>query len=119
MPCAKVLIVDDEDSVREVLADILDIFGHTVVSCASAQEGINTLETTNFDIIFTDLAMPDMDGWALAEKVRQKFQQIKIVLMTGYGADTNPENQNKVDAIVSKPFEIEQLRATLVNLLRF
>ncbi|MBN8724337.1 MAG: response regulator [Acidobacteria bacterium] len=118
MPCAKILIVDDEDSVREVLADILDIFGHTIVSCASAQEGLNTLETTNFDIIFTDLAMPDMDGWALAEKVRQKFQQIKIVLMTGYGADTNPENQNKVDAIVSKPFEIEQLRVTLVNLLR-
>ncbi len=117
MPSAKVLIVDDEDSVREVLADMLDIFDHSVVQCATAQECISTLEQESFDIIFTDLAMPDLDGWALAEKVRQHWPNTKIILMTGYGADAAPEKQAKVDAIVSKPFEIEQLRLTLSKLL--
>ncbi|MBI4854728.1 MAG: PAS domain S-box protein [Acidobacteria bacterium] len=118
MPEAQMLIVDDEDSVREVLADMLDIFGHSVVQCASAQAGLQALKEEKFDIIFTDLAMPDMDGWALAEQVRQKWPTTKIILMTGYGADTSPENQAKVDAIISKPFDIEQLQETLTNLLR-
>lgn len=117
MPSANMLIVDDEDSVREVLADILEIFGHSVVQSASAQEGIKILEQESFDVIFTDLAMPDLDGWALAEQVRERWPKTKIILMTGYGADTNPEKQVKVDAIVSKPFEIEQLRVTLSKLL--
>lgn len=118
MPVAQMLIVDDEDSVREVLADMLDIFGHSVVQCASAQVGLEALKEEKFDIIFTDLAMPDMDGWALSEQVRQNWPNTKIILMTGYGADSSPENQTKVDAIISKPFDIEQLRETLTNLLR-
>lgn len=118
MPAAQMLIVDDEDSVREVLADMLDIFGHSVVQCASAQAGLQALKTEIFDIVFTDLAMPDMDGWALSEQVKQNWPDTKIILMTGYGADTSPENQAKVDAIISKPFDIEQLRETLTKLLR-
>lgn len=118
MPEAQMLIVDDEDSVREVLADMLDIFGHSVVQCSSAQAGLEALRREAFDIIFTDLAMPDMDGWALSDQVRQNWPTTKIILMTGYGADTNPDNQAKVDAIISKPFDIEQLRETLTKLLR-
>ncbi|KAF0249652.1 MAG: Histidine kinase [bacterium] len=118
MPAAQMLIVDDEDSVREVLADMLDIFGHSVVQCSSAQAGLVALKTANFDIIFTDLAMPDMDGWALSEQVRQHWPKTKIILMTGYGADSSPDNQAKVDAIISKPFDIEQLQETLSKLLR-
>lgn len=116
-PC-NIVIIDDEDSVREVLADMLDIFGHTVVQCASAQEGLAEMEKQQFNVVFTDLAMPDMDGWAVADQVRERWPATKIILMTGYGADTKDINPGKVDAVVSKPFDIEMLRSTLSTLMR-
>lgn len=113
----KIIIVDDEDSVREVLADILEILGHTVCHFSNGRDCLALLATEKFDIIFTDLAMPDMDGWALSQLVREFQPDIKIVLMTGYGSDISSDHQSKVDAIVSKPFDMDQLSSILTMLL--
>ncbi|MEW6729981.1 MAG: ATP-binding protein [Acidobacteriota bacterium] len=114
---ASILIIDDEDSVREVLADMLELFGHQIKQCGNAQTAMQILATEQFDIVFTDLAMPDMDGWAVATMIRQHWPNTRIVLVTGYGTDSEEKQHHLVDAIISKPFELDLLSMALQPLL--
>src|SRR6185369_4724456 len=102
----KVLVIDDEEIVREVLADVLDEQGHAVVQVESGAEGIAQADGETFDVVFTDLSMPEMDGWAVARHVRANHPKTKVVLVTGYGVSVAaPEEEpNLVDAVIGKPF---------------
>lgn len=111
----RVLVIDDESVVREVLADVLEEQGHSVLQVGTGIDGLARLTEAPVDIIFTDLSMPEMDGWAVARIVRQKFPQIKIVLVTGYGVSVSqPSDQpDLVDSIIGKPFEYEDIEILL------
>jgi CheY-like chemotaxis protein len=71
-----------------------------------------------FDVVFTDLAMPEMDGWETARLIRKDWPNVRIVLVTGYGPATPPPlgEENIVDAIIGKPFDFEQVGSTLQSL---
>jgi CheY-like chemotaxis protein len=114
----RVLIIDDEPVVREVLVDLLEEQGHKAAAATSGAEGIAMLERSAVDVVFTDLAMPDMDGWAVARFVRQRWPGVKVVLVTGYGTSvTQPKDEpNLVDAVLGKPFEYEDIAAVLRRL---
>lgn len=114
----RVLVIDDEEVVREVLADLLDEQGHAVVQAESGAAGMVHLGDTEFDVIFTDLSMPEMDGWAVARVVRREHPKMKIVLVTGYGATiAAPKDEpNLVDAVIGKPFEFDELADLLQRL---
>jgi PAS domain S-box-containing protein len=114
----RILVVDDDDVVREVLVDILTDGNHTVVEAPAGAEGIRLLETGEFDVIFTDLSMPEMDGWAVARLVRERRPETKIVLVTGYGTSVTPpgDDAKLVDAIIGKPFEFAEISALLARL---
>ena len=68
-----------------------------------------------FDFVFTDLAMPEMDGWETARSIRKNWPDVKIVLVTGYGPNTTPPSgeERLVDAIIGKPFDFSQVGSTL------
>lgn len=115
----KVLVIDDEEVVREVLSDLLDEQGHTVFHTATGAEGIRILETEGpFDVVFTDLSMPGMDGWAVARQVRERFRVVKVVLVTGYGVSVTAPNDETglVDSIIGKPFEYDDIANLLWRL---
>lgn len=115
----KVLVIDDEEVVREVLADLLDEQGHTVFQTATGAEGISIIERNGpFDVVFTDLSMPEMDGWAVARCVRERFEGLKVVLVTGYGVSVMPPNEETglVDSIIGKPFEYDDISDLLWRL---
>lgn len=114
----KVLVIDDEEVVREVLVDLLDEQGHTVVEVENGADGVARVDAETFDIIFTDLSMPEMDGWAVARHVRGKHPDVKIVLVTGYGVSVAAPNEepNLVDAVIGKPFEYEDVAHLLQRL---
>ncbi len=115
----KVLVIDDEDVVREVLSDLLDEQGHTVFQTATGADGISVLEREGpFDVVFTDLSMPGMDGWAVARHVREKFRVVKVVLVTGYGVSVTAPNDETglVDSIIGKPFEYDDIANLLWRL---
>ncbi len=115
----KVLVIDDEDVVREVLSDLLDEQGHTVFQTATGADGISILERDGpFDVVFTDLSMPGMDGWAVARHVREKFRVVKVVLVTGYGVSVTAPNDETglVDSIIGKPFEYDDIATLLWRL---
>ncbi|MEX0821494.1 MAG: ATP-binding protein [Rhodothermales bacterium] len=112
---ARILIVDDEEMVRNILVKLLSLKGHDVVSVGSASEALATLDGEVFDIVFTDLGMPEMNGRQLAHAIRQQFSDLPIVLLTG---DTETgEPGEDVDVVLSKPFKVAQLQNTIQQLL--
>ena len=119
-PSLRILVVDDEDSVRETLAEMLVAFNHRVELAVSGQEAVEKMHETAFDFVFTDLAMPEMDGWETARRIRQDWPNVKIVLVTGYGPTTAPPTgeEELVDAIIGKPFDFVQVGTTLTTLTK-
>ena len=115
MPARKILVVDDEQSVRETLAEMLVAVDHEVELAESGHEAIEKLNAGQFDLVFTDLAMPEMDGWETARAIRKHWPGIQIVLVTGYGPTTTPPNgeEDLVDGIIGKPFDFTQVGSIL------
>ena len=118
LPVLSILVVDDERAVRETLAEMLTAAKHRVESADGGQQALQKLRSKSFDFVFTDLAMPEMDGWETARAIRSHWPDVKIVLVTGYGPTAvAPEGENDlVDAIIGKPFNFRQVTSTLENL---
>ena len=114
----KILVVDDEPSVRETLADMLTALNHHVELADSGLAALEKIGRTQFDLVFTDLAMPEMDGWDTARAVRQECKRAHIVLVTGYGTGTLPPagETGLIDAIIGKPFDFEQVSEVIARL---
>jgi PAS domain S-box-containing protein len=119
-PSLRILVVDDEEPVRETLAEMLVAVNHKVELAGSGQEAVQKMRLGSFDFVFTDLAMPEMDGWETARMIRKDWPTVKIVLVTGYGPTTTPPagEENLVDAIIGKPFDFVQVGTTLSILTR-
>jgi PAS domain S-box-containing protein len=118
VPKLRILVVDDERPVRETLAEMLLSVDHKVQLAGSGQEAIEKMHSGEFDFVFTDLAMPEMDGWETARLIRKDWPNVKIVLVTGYGPTTTPPEgeEDLVDAIIGKPFDFTQVGSTLSTL---
>ena len=116
---ARVLVVDDDDRVRDVLVGMLKLAGHRADCARNGREALSRLEHESFDLVFTDLSMPDVDGWALAEEIRRRWPQLKIIMVTGYAAQSESVRQRRrlVNDIISKPIRFDDINATLSNVL--
>jgi PAS domain S-box-containing protein len=110
-PSLSILVIDDEPSVRETLADMLGSMNHHVTLADGGRAALQQLPGNNFDLVFTDLAMPEMDGWETARELRKMCPDLAIVLVTGYGTGTMPpQGENSlIDGILGKPFDFEQV----------
>jgi CheY-like chemotaxis protein len=107
-----VLVVDDEEFVRETLADMLLMLGHRVTAVEGGREALSALVSGHFDLVFTDLSMPVMDGWEVAREIRRRFgHEMNIILVTGHGAGTPiaPNDKHLVNGIIGKPFDFDQV----------
>ena len=115
-----ILVVDDEEFVRETLADMLEAMGHRVVIAESGQQAIQRLGEGDFELVFSDLAMPEMDGWETAREIRKRWPEMNIVLVTGYGPGTTPPagEAQLVNAIIGKPFDFVQVSNTIAQVCR-
>jgi CheY-like chemotaxis protein len=119
MPSLSILVVDDEPSVRETLAEMLAAMGHNVLLAESGQNALQTLAGNNCDLVFTDLAMPEMDGWETTREIRKRWPEMSVVLVTGYGTGTvPPAGEDKlVNGIIGKPFDFTQISQTIMTIL--
>jgi|GEM_PF-480142 len=118
---ARILVVDDDPSVRGILVDILRAHDHEVIECDNGAQAIESLrqEQGRFDAIFTDLGMPVMTGWELAREIRLLYPQLLIALITGWG-DTIDEEELKdkgVNWVVAKPFQPWQIYKLVEEIL--
>ena len=114
-PPMNVLVVDDEEFVRETLADMLTMLGHRVESASGGREALQKFSKEDFDLVFTDLSMPEMDGWELARELHRLHPDTNVILITGHGAATPvaPEDKNIINGVVGKPFDFDQVAEIL------
>ena len=85
----RVLVVDDEDGVREGLRTLLQREGLHVETAGTAEEGVRRIETRSFDVVFLDLNLPGADGLSMLAKFRRGTPPADIVILTGYGTVAN------------------------------
>ncbi|HTF37490.1 MAG TPA: PAS domain S-box protein, partial [Blastocatellia bacterium] len=116
---ANVLVVDDDQRVRDALVGMLNSAGHRTDDAGSGQEALAKLEHAPFDLVFTDLSMPEMDGWAVASEVRRRWPGVKVVLITGYAVPPElvASNRDLVSDVIFKPIRFDDLTSTLSQVL--
>lgn len=118
---ARILIADDEESMRALVARAIAMDGHEIVTAQDGAEALEiiTSESGAFDLLLTDIKMPMMDGIALALAVARDFPTLTILLMTGF-ADQR-ERASGLDAIVhdvvTKPFAVADIRTAVADAL--
>jgi len=118
---SRVLIVDDEDSMRMLVARAIAMDGHDVVTAEDGAEALEILgsERGTFDLLMTDIQMPVMDGIALALAAARDFPRLTILLMTGF-ADQR-ERASGLNAIahdvITKPFSVADIRTAVADAL--
>jgi CheY-like chemotaxis protein len=118
---ARILIADDEESMRQLVARAIAMDGHETVTAQDGAEALEMLVRSNgqFDLLLTDIKMPVMDGIALALAAARDFPRLTILLMTGF-ADQR-ERASGLDAIVhdviTKPFAVADIRTAVADAL--
>jgi PAS domain S-box-containing protein len=116
---ARILVVEDEDEVRQLLSDILASEGHEVEAAANGREGIEVFSQNTFDLVFSDLGMPDMSGWEVADEIKSINSQVPVILVTGWNVEihNSEKSTDSVDKIIQKPFEVKQVLRTVQEVM--
>jgi signal transduction histidine kinase/CheY-like chemotaxis protein len=108
---AKILVVDDEECVRDLLRDILEKEGCETVVAEGGRHALYLFENEKFDAVFTDIGMPDMNGWELSRALRERDSKIPVAIITGWGEVVGSHEQQaaQVDWVLTKPFDIPEI----------
>jgi len=109
----RLLVVDDEITVRDVLAEALRAEGCEVVAAENGQVALQLFDEYHgeFDAVFTDIGMPEMNGWELATAIRRRSENIALAIVSGWADAISCSTRNvvKADWVVSKPFDIDRI----------
>jgi signal transduction histidine kinase/ActR/RegA family two-component response regulator len=108
---ARILVIDDDDSVRDILSRMLKTKGHQVAVASNGEEGIERFKSEPFDIVFTDLGMPRLSGWEVGKAIKGINPKVPIAMITGWGVelDRGKMSDSGIDLIISKPFNFDQV----------
>ena len=107
----RILLAEDDDDMRRFLGKALEKAGHDVITCADGLNAYERLREEPFELLLTDIVMPEMDGIELARRAADLDPDLKIMFITGFAAVAlNPENNAPKDAkVLSKPFHLKEL----------
>lgn len=108
---ARILLAEDDDSMRQFLSRALEKAGHSVVSAADGVDAMAKLDRGKFDLLVADIVMPEMDGVELARRVVQTDASVKVMFITGFAAVAMQQKADQsVNAkVLSKPFHLKDL----------
>jgi DNA-binding response OmpR family regulator len=119
---SSILLVDDDPQVRELVCQMLCLEGHEVAQASNGVEALDVAATTKFDLMITDLIMPDKEGLETIVDMRKRFEDLPIVAMSG-GGRVGPADYLETakfvgaNATLTKPFARAELIATVEALL--
>jgi signal transduction histidine kinase/ligand-binding sensor domain-containing protein/DNA-binding response OmpR family regulator len=115
----QILVVDDNDTNRYILRNQLELWNLVPTLASSGKEALDILaSSTNFDLILTDMQMPDMDGCQLAQNVQQLDPKLPIILLSSVGDERNKKYAGLFKSILTKPIKQEMLSKLIINELR-
>ncbi len=108
---ARILVIDDEETVRSVLSKMLAQFNHQVTGAVSGEEGIRLFGEKKFDMVLTDLGMPGMSGWEVCKSIKVMEPSTPVGMITGWGheVDLHRKEEAGVDFVITKPFDLNQI----------
>jgi PAS domain S-box-containing protein len=114
---ARILVIDDEESVRSVLSRILTQVKYQVNVAKDGEEGIRLFNEKEFDIVLTDLGMPGMSGWDVCRAIKKMNPRTPVGIITGWGMEIGEEKMKEVelDFLISKPFDSNQILNTVAK----
>jgi CheY-like chemotaxis protein len=110
----KILVIDDEVSVLEIVAEVLSARGHSVTVAPGGREGLLSFSSGGYDLVMTDLGMPDMNGWDVLRAVKDSRPATPVLVLTGWGDTTEVPSGARPDGVLTKPFDLKRL-ATAVS----
>jgi len=108
---ASILVIEDEDDLRNLLTDILKMEDLQVEAAENGREGIALFASKHFDLVFTDLGMPEMSGWQVAKEIKKLDDKTPVALITGWHIQLNDAEKKEkgVDLIINKPFKVNEI----------
>jgi CheY-like chemotaxis protein len=112
----RILLVDDQALVREAIGLLLSLDDHTVIQAADGAEALELFKGDHFDLVITDFEMPNMKGDELAMRIKHVSPGQPILMVTAY-AEWLGDSGNPVDLLLNKPFQLEELRQAMIELL--
>jgi two-component system nitrogen regulation response regulator NtrX len=114
---AKILLVDDEASIRMALKEILEYESHTVIESPDAVAGLKALSQETFDLVITDIKMPKVDGLEFLQQIKEHGHEMPVVMITGHGTiDTAVESIKKgAFDFIQKPLDLNRVLVTVRN----
>jgi CheY-like chemotaxis protein len=115
----RILVVDDEEDVRNLLSRMLSVVGYEVKEAGTGHEAFNLFLQRPFDLVLTDLNMPGLDGWGLARRVKGHSPKTPVVLITGEKREhiMNRMAESDVDCALFKPCTLKEIHYTLQDML--
>ena len=119
MSRARLLVIDDEPDVRELLRELLERAGYDTREASDGREGLRELYATPMDLVILDVTMPGLDGWATLERIRD-VSDVPVLMLTARGTELERVRGLKAgaDDYVTKPFGRQELLARVETLLR-
>jgi DNA-binding response OmpR family regulator len=115
-----ILVLEDEEHIRTMLVDALSTVGHRVESASDGLQGLARFQGGQFDVVLTDLSLPECSGLDVARSVKRLRPETPVVLITGWGHLLDPERlrESGVDLMLVKPFRLERVLSVLGDALR-
>jgi DNA-binding NtrC family response regulator len=108
-----ILVIDDDAALAGIMQRILQIQGHKVTRASSGAQGLNLFRQNEgfFDMVFTDLSMPEMSGYEVAKAIKEADQRVVVAFITGWGNELSLETLEGrgVDLFISKPYRIDEV----------
>ncbi len=119
MPDTRVLVVDDERSMRELLAIMLRQAGHDVTAADGGEAAIKALKSDTFDLVITDLRMREVDGLAVLRAAKEQSPQTVVLVITAFASTETAVEAMKLGAYdyLTKPFKVDEIKLTIANAL--
>lgn len=111
----RILLVEDDTDTRVATAELMEVLGYRVEAVGSAEAALAAAELQAFDVLFTDLGLPGMQGDVLAHRLRERHAQLHIIFASGYGSDAPGQTRDSLGArVLPKPYRLDELQAMLV-----
>jgi len=116
----KILVVDDESIMRDLLTDYFEMMDYAVMAAKDgsvAWDMLNGYQTGEFNLVITDINMPIMGGIELSRLIKEKYPDMPIIMMTGYGIEKVKQDVEKAEGFLAKPFELSILQELVEKIL--
>jgi PAS domain S-box-containing protein len=115
----RLLLVEDDPEILNLLRDMLRFKGHRVVAVNDGEKALELIDSSNFDLVLTDLGMPVVSGWEIARRAKEKNPKLPVVMITGWGAQYEDAELagRGVDLMLSKPLSWDKLLNSIEKLL--